>query len=276
MPAIRSISLDPILFTTPPPFDALNAKLGGFIDSCSLPRKADIKAILSTSIIPALKRRFPAAASSDKATSLSSAFGQQFAQVTQALLGTLAPADVYPLVDLWRIAILDPSVSSWVAESTSRPDAISSDVTAMIFQYVQKHQTGDVPRTLLLTTLRLANNCFASDVLQRHILTPSATSTSPTAPRALLTSILIPALLHEDSATRMAAASLAFNFGYSVQKPLMEKAKQRGPSRGSDGIDGDGEWEVEIVSALIEALQRETQKEDVGKLFAPMAQLAFN
>ncbi|KAG8902083.1 hypothetical protein FRC00_002002 [Tulasnella sp. 408] len=121
------------------------------------------------------------------------------------------------------------------------------------------------PRNLLLTTLRLASNCFAHTTLARHVLTPSPTAISATPPRSLLTSILVPALLHDDVSTRTAAASLAFDVAAYVQKPLMEQARNGSTMGANQIIDGqsDGEWEVEMISALVEAVGKENASEEV-------------
>lgn len=75
-----------------------------------------------------------------------------------------------------------------------------------------------------------------------------------------MTSVLVPSLLHEDGAVRTAAASLAFNVAAFIQKGRV--AKVRGEIVAAFE---DEDWEVEIVSAAIEALDRETASEDVGE-----------
>lgn len=71
--------------------------------------------------------------------------------------------------------------------------------------------------------------------------------------------VLVPSLLHEDGAVRTAAASLAFNVAAFIQKGRV--AKVRGET--VEAFE-DEDWEVEIVSAVVEALDRETASEDVG------------
>ena len=83
-----------------------------------------------------------------------------------------------------------------------------------------------------------------------------------------MTTLLVSTLLHEDPGVRTAAASLAFNVSVYVQKPRVEKV--RGGRRGDDDddddekSDGEEEWEVEIVSAVVEAVRSERMSEDVG------------
>jgi len=74
--------------------------------------------------------------------------------------------------------------------------------------------------------------------------------------------MLVQTLLHQDRLVRVAAASLAFNVGAWVQKGRIARIK------GSDAADGirageeDGEWEMELVSAVAEVLGSEEVSED--------------
>lgn len=62
----------------------------------------------------------------------------------------------------------------------------------------------------------------------------------------------------------MAAASLTFNIAAFYQKLRVEDV--RDGRRGEDNsVEGDGDWEVEMVSAVVEALKNETSSEDVGE-----------
>jgi hypothetical protein len=79
-------------------------------------------------------------------------------------------------------------------------------------------------------------------------------------------------LLHQDRLVRVAAASLAFNVGAWVQR-----AGLLGPRGREEAVDGirkdeeDGEWEVELVSAVVEALAGEEESEDAGELYISCA-----
>jgi hypothetical protein len=77
--------------------------------------------------------------------------------------------------------------------------------------------------------------------------------------------MLVQTLLHQDRLVRVAAANLAFNVGAWVQKGRIARIK------GSDAVDGirageeDGEWEMELVSAVAEALGSEEASEDADE-----------
>jgi hypothetical protein len=81
----------------------------------------------------------------------------------------------------------------------------------------------------------------------------------------MLTLIIVSSLLHDDGSVRTAAASLAFNVGAWLQNNRVEAVKGGKGIRG-DAVGEDEEWEVELVSAILEAFGRETGNEEVGEL----------
>ncbi|KAH9979212.1 PPPDE putative peptidase domain-containing protein [Russula vinacea] len=90
--------------------------------------------------------------------------------------------------------------------------------------------------------------------------------------RGALTSVLVQTLLHEDRLVRVAAASLAFNVGAWVQKGRVARIKGEEVADGIRADEEDGEWEVELVSAVAEALAGEEESEDaVHRLTATLA-----
>jgi hypothetical protein len=78
--------------------------------------------------------------------------------------------------------------------------------------------------------------------------------------------VLVQTLLHQDRLVRVAAASLAFNVGAWVQKGRVARIKGEGVVDGIREGEEDGEWEVELVSAVAEALAGEEESEDAGEL----------
>jgi len=81
--------------------------------------------------------------------------------------------------------------------------------------------------------------------------------------RDRITEVLVPSLLHADATVRTASASLAFNVAAMLQKERVE-AVRTGRGIQPDSEDDLGDWEVEMVSAAIEALDREKENEEVG------------
>lgn len=161
--------------------------------------------------------------------------------MTRALFSALSPAELFPLVDLWRVAILDERVSTYSKAKSSPADLIFSHVVQLL---EAESTTSPVPRALLLTTLRLAANASTS-------FSPNSTS---------VTQLIIPTLLHPDAAVRSAAASVAFNVGAVRAVPLRADYWAEVERRESRGEGAD----VESVCAVLEALEREGESEDVG------------
>jgi desumoylating isopeptidase 1 len=74
--------------------------------------------------------------------------------------------------------------------------------------------------------------------------------------------VLVLGLLHTDTAVRTAAASVAFNLIAGIQRARIDRVRSGRNEVSRD--DADGEWEVEVMSAMVEAIQREDSNEDIG------------
>jgi hypothetical protein len=112
-------------------------------------------------------------------------------------------------------------------------------------------------RNYVLTVLRLLCNTFSSPALTRKIFTDPAV-------RTILTSVLVQSLLHQDASVRTAASSLTFNVAAWLQSGRIEAVKS-GKGVQADAIGEDDEWEIELISAVVEALDREIGNEEVGE-----------
>jgi len=250
LPSISSLSTEPILFVQVPAFDTVHDKLVSFLDGAPLANSSKIKADLAQKIFPWLKQRYVEKAKAPPSPVVVAAFAQTIA----ALVADLPAASLFPLLDIWRLAILEPTIATatlapLVKVLTSTSESMSSS-----------------PRATLLTLLRVVTNTLGTS-LSRSLLAGDA------AARSALTSMLVQTLLHSDHLVRVAAASLAFNVGAWVQKGRIARIKG-----GDDGVVGiraseeDGEWEVELVSAVTEALANEEESEDaVHRLTATLA-----
>lgn len=233
LPACERISTNPITATATPSYPALLGKLEGFAGA-SNPHVAVIK----SEVVPFLEGKSSVAASG---------LVDKWAAATSALLGALKPAEVFPLVDLWRIGLLNDQI---VGVVTPRVGS-SADPIAPILSLAAntlKQQSTSTPRPLLLTTLRLATNFLA----------PLPLATAALSHPADLLSVLIESLLHSEVSVRKAAADVAVNaaaWRHRVDKGLEAK--------GSDDRTPEQEWEVELLSALLEAIGRE-EDADVG------------
>jgi len=260
LPSIEALSMNPILFTQVPALDSVNNKLLSFIDaatswlSTAPQSQSQIKQTLSQAVLPYLKSEFPPGNSKTSSSSTAKASPGllvPWARVTTTLTDALPPAELFPLVDLWRLAILDPSVASWCASipiTKSSPDPIAVFLAKATYVL----DGPNAPRNYILTVLRLLSNTFSNSKLTQFLLSGDT--------RTEVTSLLVSTLLHEDAAVRTAAASLAFNVAAYLQKGRVDRVK--GGVSGADSAE-DGDWEVEIISAVIEAIDREKGSEEV-------------
>ncbi|KAJ7071850.1 PPPDE putative peptidase domain-containing protein [Mycena belliarum] len=275
LPAVKALSLAPILFTQVPVLDTVFAKLASSIDVApSSPTTMQAKEVLRGQVVPYLKARFPPTADGAKPSSPPSATAAllvPWAAATATLVGALAPDALFPLVDMWRLAVLDPAAVTWLA---AVPGAGPVRALVRIARDALAQPTQDKgTRNYVLTTLRLLANAFGAAALARGLLS------GPGSDGEVL-GTLVPALLHTDGAVRTAAASLAFNAAASVQRARVAGGGGLGgvalgaansASDADAAAAADEEWQVELASALVEALERETGEEVVHRLVAALA-----
>lgn len=267
LPSVEALSTNPILFTQVPAFDSVLAKLASYIDASSPSAETQgAKDKLSTSLSSYLKVRFPTA---DKTASVngtkrplaSPQLVASWAEASCTLSNALPTAQLFPLVDLWRLALLEDAVGTWCATAASP----SNPVHIFLDKVLQVHGESYMDaRNFILVTLRMLVNAFASPLLAKNLLATGAHAGK----RGETTKMLVSSLLHDDAAVRTAAASLAFNVSAFLQKSRVDKVRGTNPGSGFVGsidAEDDGEWEVELVSAVLEALSNETQSEEVGK-----------
>ena len=203
---------------------------------------------LDQEIFPWLKQRYVEKSKAPTSPAVVSAFGRTIA----TLVAALPAASMFPLFDVWHLAILEPAIAQvtltpFVKVLTTSSESVSSS-----------------PCATLLTLLRLETNALRTP-LSRSLLTAAG---APEA-RAAVTSTLVQTFLHEDRLVRVAAAGLAFNVGAWVQKGRVARINGEEVADGIRADEEDGEWEVELVSAVAEALAGEEESEDAGELSVP-------
>ena len=156
------------------------------------------------------------------------------------------------MIDLWRLLVLDPATETWVA---SQPNFEQHPLSLLLAS--TEHTIASSSRSYILTTLRLFANIFPSPfIAQRLVLGPH---------KQKLTALIIQTLLHDDAAVKNASASLIFNYSAALQKNRVDSAIGITTRGTSISIEEDEDWEVEMVSAIIEALRREKENEEFGE-----------
>lgn len=225
-----------------PPLDTVATKLCSFIDAAPRPdgshMKGQTKETITATVVPYLKERFVSPKS--EKNSLSSLSPDALSTLSE-LADSLPLESLFPLVDMWRLALLDPAVTEWATINT-RPLTV----------FLSKAANSQPPKPFILTLLKALCNAFSNTKLIQKLFVVG---------KRELTTVLVAGLLHDDASVRTSAASLAFNTAAFVQKSRVEKAQTGGSSSSNE----DGDWEVEMVSAVVEAISREKENEEVGK-----------
>jgi len=108
---------------------------------------------------------------------------------------------MFPLFDIWRLAILEPPI----AQPTPTPVRQIIGIKQRIDLIVAPRDTSDATAS--------NNNALGTPSLSRSLLLPAGAQEA----RGALTSVLVQTLLDQDRLVRVAAASLAFNVGAWVQ-----------------------------------------------------------
>lgn len=177
--------------------------------------------------------------------------------MTTTILESLPPANIFPLIDLWRLAILDGKIFTKVGLAVV--PAIENHVASLI---AGAASPTEVPRPVLLTTLRLCANTFAHSAV--------GAAAAKTEAQSQTTAILVAGLLHSDASVRTAAASLAFNVAARRHAPLRSPSSKQSTTLSYNWAEvdrreraGEGERDIELICALLEATERE-DNEEVG------------
>lgn len=124
----------------------------------------------------------------------------------------------------------------------------------------------ETPKATWMMILRLACNIFAHPVL----VTTYFTSHLASSHRGILTQLLVTSLLAHDTQVRQTAASLAFNCSTRVMAERLQNEDS-----GGDDAQEDDDWQVEVVSAVVDALSKETDQDITHKLLASISKLLF-
>ena len=216
--SISSLSIKPTLFTQVPALDTVHDTLASFVDSVpSLANPSKIKDDLAQEIFPWLKQRYVEKSNALASPAVVAAFGRTIAD----LAANLPTASMFPLFDVWRLAILEPTISQ--ATLTPLVKVLASNCESI----------SSSSRATLLTLLRLTTNALGTPLLARSLLLPTGAQEA----RGALTGVLVQTLLHQDRLVRVAAASLAFNVGAWVQRGRIARTK----GGREEVVDGSGQ-----------------------------------
>jgi desumoylating isopeptidase 1 len=226
----------PILYTKVPPLEKLIAKLG---PSGKEQPVTAMRAFIEARSISAASAPLPSLL--------------DFKTFFHSSLSQVPIANIFPLVDLFRLALVDPRVSSYFAKEFSE-----QDIVHIVLAHVNSLGNG-LPYALRLVTLQMACNLFSSPLYILKILNSSSLSSACI---QLITSSLLD---QEDVPARVSAASLAFNFASANHRQRLEQQR--------DILAESAQ--VELVACLLEAIKRESNPESAKSVLLALGLLAY-
>ena len=264
------MSLDPILFSQVPALDTVLIKQISLLDEqTQWPdvgySKDQVKSTISAVVTTYLKPRFVVTGSvgANRNAPLSLPpkpdILEGWLQATTTMASCLPIESLFPVADLWRLAVLNAPICLWI---DSRPPSMPNDPLEVLLPKaaLALDSASKGARNFSLIMLRFLCNCFSHACLAKRLLRNGA--------RDQVTAVLIASLLHPDAAVRTGSASLAFNMAAVLQKERVDAVKS-GRGIRADSEDDLADWQVEVMTAVVEALDREKENEEVG-VFPPI------
>lgn len=247
LPAVRAISLQPILYKQKPNLKAAYTKLESFTDP-----KRDTKQLktIANSFVPWLETfndKFPKQPTTVEL--------ENWREASLALVNGLEFDKLFPLLDFWRLVFLEPRISAQISVNMETIGVFLEKAKTSL----DSGAAGSTSRNSYVTLLRLLSNMFSNLDVATHLLGSNV--------RQKVDAIVVPCLLHSDSAVRSAAAGVAFNTAayHSASRVNYYRDGKRGsPIPASTGSE---EWELETIPALLESLNQENHSEEVGESF---------
>lgn len=222
LPTLQRLHKSPVTYTKIPPIEKLIAKMGTAGSETAVGAlKGFVTTRQQSGAVDAPLPDLPAV----------SAFISKSFQ-------TLQPESLFPIVDLFRLALVDPRVSGYYAED-------ASETVFRILNTVNRLDTS-CPYQLRIVTLHMACNLFTSQLFPIKLFMEPSYSTPLF---QLVTSSLLD---NEHPPVRVAASSLAFNMAASNHQQRIQGKADFLPESS----------QVELVASLLEAMGRERESKD--------------
>ncbi|KGB77278.2 hypothetical protein CNBG_3116 [Cryptococcus deuterogattii R265] len=246
LPAVERLPKRAITVNNLPNYQALLNKLEGFLAGMG---EAESFMFLRNNVVPFLEGK------SLSETELAGLL-QKWSAATQDLLSTLQPTETFPLIDLWRIALqrqpIIPLLALGLSTASNNAEPITSIISLASITFSSSPET--IPKPFILTILRFLTNFTSCVELTNLVLAHDGNASAS----GQLISVLVESLLYPDVGVRSAAAGVAFNIGLWRHHNVVEET----PS-----VD----WELEMISSLAEAIDREEDEDVAHRLLAALA-----
>lgn len=238
LPTLQRLHEKPVTCAKMPPLEKLIAKLG--------PLQDDATVTALKTFITARHSSIPADSPLPSLPSISSFLIKS--------IQTLDPAALFPIMDLFRLALVDPRISGYFAEEPSHTTVVTclSSVTAL---------GEDCPYPLRIVTIQLASNLFTTPLFPPHLLSDPKLSTPLI--QLLTSSLLDP----KHPPLRVSAASVAYNMAAFNHVQRLHSKPDLLPESA----------QVELMAGLLEALGKEERggKDEIRGLLLAAGLLAY-
>ncbi|KAF9546014.1 hypothetical protein EC957_010289 [Mortierella hygrophila] len=253
----KGISRTPIVFNSFDNVDPVFAKLKTFLPAEKGLTEADTKQL--DKIQAWLKKRAAAKANQTPEPTMGE-LGPSWKPLLTKIASILPYENQFPLLDILRMLVLHARVAEVYAKDGNR-------TLINTFKAVATHgNEGSKPAALM--TLRIACNAFSTPLLGTYVLSSTA--------RESTKQLLVTTLLSTVDQQRQTAASLAFDIGVKVAESRSKAKDTTHPSLGGDILEElEEDWNMECLSAIAAAMEKETSEEILHQLVASVANFIY-
>ncbi|KAF8979842.1 hypothetical protein BGZ46_004971 [Entomortierella lignicola] len=248
-------SIDLLIYSAHP--DAVFTKLKSFLPTENGLSELETKQL--DKIQSWLKKRADAKTNNTAEPTLGE-LGGTWKPVLGKIQGLLPYENQFPLLDIIRMLILHNRVAEVYAKD--------GNLTLVnMFKSVADHgNEGSKPAALM--TLRVACNAFSSPLLGTYVLSSAARDSTK--------QLLVTTLLSTVDQQRQTAASLAFDIGVKIVESRNKATDTVTPSLSGGPLeDLEEDWNMECLSAIAAAIEKENSEEIIHRLVASVANFIF-
>lgn len=188
------------------------------------------------------------------------ALGPTWKPLLSKIAGLLPYENQFPLLDIIRMLVLHNRVAEVYAKDGNKT------LVNMFKAVAEKGNDGSKPAALM--TLRIACNAFSSPLLGTYVLSSVA--------RESTKQLLVTTLLSTVDQQRQTAASLAFDIGAKIAESRSKTLDTTTPSLSAHTLDIlEEDWNVECLSAIAAAIDKEDSEEILYRLVASVANFIY-
>ncbi|KAF9354804.1 hypothetical protein BGX26_007351 [Mortierella sp. AD094] len=253
----KGLSGTPILFHSLDNLDAVFAKLKSFLPAENGLSEAETKQL--DKIYAWLKKRADAKTNKTAEPTLGE-LGATWKPLIGKIQGLLPYENQFPLLDIIRMLILHNRVAEVYAKDGNLT------LVNMFKAVADQGNEGSKPAALM--TLRVACNTFSSPLLGTYVLSSAA--------RESTKQLLVTTLLSPVDQQRQTAASLAFDIGVKIAESRSKATDTITPSLSGGPLeDLEEDWNMECLSAIAAAIEKENSEEIIHRLVASVANFIF-